>query len=1012
MKELINLKGYLYKKGTGLTSNNWKKRWFILSNGVILNYYVDDKLEKKPKGTIYLEIVESIQIDSSGVVQAQAQQYRFQLTTKKRVYYLYAETEQDRVLWLDNLNQCLVNFKKPTERARSNTLPSVVLNSNDPTAVTVSGSVQPSQPNKQFQHMHQSLPTPQVSSPVTPNTNRQHISSPPTTANAVVSNYTSNNNNNTTNSKKKTLIQKNKNSESKFRICGAKMLDKVNTDSNGFVTCMTTLTRNKLWSGDSKGNINVWTISRSGDSDKMVLSYQIKEKEAVTGLVYVPEKKILYSACKDGSGISCWDTHDHHKIFSFPTKVLIDDMVELRNEMLLYCGSDGKTSSLYLFDPSTKQENEIPFQSFLPPLLNATSSVYRKFIKLFKMDGKILAATDQSEIIIWNPWEKEACKVINVGHSKITALTVISGVIWVCSLQESTGIFSLDLPCIVKLYSLETTKLTRSFESEEVISQFQLVNGYVWAISRESVSIYDPSTGQILYEYLDLQSDMNYCALFSHGYCWIGGSSFTRFLITDQWVDHNMSHEDRSPHPDLSIENLKYLLGKIKSRLEFEHNTELYDVVLKIGELTLQDTSLNFYKIKIAKLFSYFGRNRLDYINQKIIFKQEERINRISNLLQKYLQDKSDQILCYETLKTLNYLCNFNKFCKYIKIDNILKILNDNDQPSQTAMVYSRNQISMINLTLLIVNQMIELDPTICKNNQNFTSDFKSKMYFSLLSNLNLDSSIHFSVINLFKKMDQDQLAKVFKKSTKQLQVLFELVKGDGLLAQETFSMLQEFCRKKPEFKDQIGKQVPNIDRVDDSLLISHYISPNLKKSLMADATTHKESQQRDSIMAHHSTSLISSIIFSMNSLLKTLKSKSLKGAKISVKEINVPNGLDISKIVADSIIKLLISFPKNDFVMKIYFELAPKDLSLVLEVVLGVKGQVHISDISIKGHITVGFVIGTSRLHWMSFDQDPEINFQMKAVGIGLESVLKPLIMKIIRKKFVSPNLYHLSEF
>eukprot|EP01119_Soliformovum_irregulare_P025245 TRINITY_DN92_c0_g2_i1.p1 TRINITY_DN92_c0_g2~~TRINITY_DN92_c0_g2_i1.p1 ORF type:complete len:736 (+),score=176.03 TRINITY_DN92_c0_g2_i1:89-2296(+) len=92
--------GWLYKRGGGNISRAWKKRWFILSGGILF-YYKSDK-ERKQQGKIVLRgyMVEGDFDD------LKEKRYQFVLRPKdtaQRVFYIYAATGQEKKDWMEVL---------------------------------------------------------------------------------------------------------------------------------------------------------------------------------------------------------------------------------------------------------------------------------------------------------------------------------------------------------------------------------------------------------------------------------------------------------------------------------------------------------------------------------------------------------------------------------------------------------------------------------------------------------------------------------------------------------------------------------------------------------------------------------------------------------------------------------------------------------------------------------------------------------------------------------------------
>eukprot|EP01089_Gocevia_fonbrunei_P015680 TRINITY_DN464_c0_g1_i1.p1 TRINITY_DN464_c0_g1~~TRINITY_DN464_c0_g1_i1.p1 ORF type:complete len:473 (-),score=108.04 TRINITY_DN464_c0_g1_i1:100-1518(-) len=97
--------GFLTKRGGRKT--NWRKRFCVLHGGKL--YYFKNQKAKQPKGAIELEqnstVAENRELKKANC---------FQITTQKRVFYIFADTEQSKKTWIDGI-QKTINDMKPKQ---------------------------------------------------------------------------------------------------------------------------------------------------------------------------------------------------------------------------------------------------------------------------------------------------------------------------------------------------------------------------------------------------------------------------------------------------------------------------------------------------------------------------------------------------------------------------------------------------------------------------------------------------------------------------------------------------------------------------------------------------------------------------------------------------------------------------------------------------------------------------------------------------------------------------------
>ena len=95
--------GWLIKKGDRIQS--WRKRWFTLSDHKELRYYEDETL-KKAKGSIDLS---NVSIIRHGDKDQYGYEYTIEIITPDRTWVLVATYHQNRVLWMEKLDEAMGN---------------------------------------------------------------------------------------------------------------------------------------------------------------------------------------------------------------------------------------------------------------------------------------------------------------------------------------------------------------------------------------------------------------------------------------------------------------------------------------------------------------------------------------------------------------------------------------------------------------------------------------------------------------------------------------------------------------------------------------------------------------------------------------------------------------------------------------------------------------------------------------------------------------------------------------
>eukprot|EP01124_Arcella_intermedia_P020205 TRINITY_DN27703_c0_g1_i1.p1 TRINITY_DN27703_c0_g1~~TRINITY_DN27703_c0_g1_i1.p1 ORF type:complete len:436 (-),score=138.44 TRINITY_DN27703_c0_g1_i1:181-1488(-) len=98
--------GYLIKEGGNVKS--WKKRWFVLGQNT-LSYYASPKSLKKVLGVINLTDVSEV-----STTYAKKKDFCLQIVTKRRVYYMVAESKPSLEEWKTAIEKTIVKGKIET----------------------------------------------------------------------------------------------------------------------------------------------------------------------------------------------------------------------------------------------------------------------------------------------------------------------------------------------------------------------------------------------------------------------------------------------------------------------------------------------------------------------------------------------------------------------------------------------------------------------------------------------------------------------------------------------------------------------------------------------------------------------------------------------------------------------------------------------------------------------------------------------------------------------------------
>jgi len=92
--------GYLLKQGAN--RKNWKRRWFVLKNGVV-QYYASE-MDKKPLGRFNLCDCFAIQLADEDKAK---RPYTFELLFPNRIFLISAANESERDEWMEALEDCV-----------------------------------------------------------------------------------------------------------------------------------------------------------------------------------------------------------------------------------------------------------------------------------------------------------------------------------------------------------------------------------------------------------------------------------------------------------------------------------------------------------------------------------------------------------------------------------------------------------------------------------------------------------------------------------------------------------------------------------------------------------------------------------------------------------------------------------------------------------------------------------------------------------------------------------------
>ena len=120
----VHRSGWIFKKG-GLIKST-KKRWLILNDEEIMYYESLSATNDPPIDRIYLRVVTCAE-NTNKVEPIKSRNYfEFLIkTTTGRDYQMYAETEEERNLWVDAINKIMHAKKTPVKSFEKATDPSM-----------------------------------------------------------------------------------------------------------------------------------------------------------------------------------------------------------------------------------------------------------------------------------------------------------------------------------------------------------------------------------------------------------------------------------------------------------------------------------------------------------------------------------------------------------------------------------------------------------------------------------------------------------------------------------------------------------------------------------------------------------------------------------------------------------------------------------------------------------------------------------------------------------------------
>lgn len=98
----------------GGSVKTWKKRWFVLK-GSILYYFKQNKPDQEEQGQI--ELTEKSYVKQE---EKRGKKHAFSVFSKKRVFYMYAENDQDSLAWMKSINSSIERIKSGSVDSISN----------------------------------------------------------------------------------------------------------------------------------------------------------------------------------------------------------------------------------------------------------------------------------------------------------------------------------------------------------------------------------------------------------------------------------------------------------------------------------------------------------------------------------------------------------------------------------------------------------------------------------------------------------------------------------------------------------------------------------------------------------------------------------------------------------------------------------------------------------------------------------------------------------------------------
>jgi hypothetical protein len=108
--------GQLYKRAPS-NKNNWKKRYFLLSQPNLLQYYEDKQYKKVKNQIVLIGSMEVVRCTDDKVNKEQSKKFVFELRSSQETFYMAADSESELAQWKDMIDMVIQGLREKDEAA-------------------------------------------------------------------------------------------------------------------------------------------------------------------------------------------------------------------------------------------------------------------------------------------------------------------------------------------------------------------------------------------------------------------------------------------------------------------------------------------------------------------------------------------------------------------------------------------------------------------------------------------------------------------------------------------------------------------------------------------------------------------------------------------------------------------------------------------------------------------------------------------------------------------------------